>query len=201
MLPMTRGGSARPRLGVVTAQKMQKVRRLQSDGSICKALRIHQQRKCDPGLLAKERGVAHIAKTDRSEIGALGPELLLMVAQLRNMLAAEDSTVMAEEDDNGGAAFPQRAEPDFALIRVRKRDIGERAAKRFSHRRNLTRSSWNQQKKRLHTICGACRKSTRFLYPQIGRFIHKSRLSELRTRRPPHYDRRSNDEAGSETAT
>ena len=106
MLPMASGGSARPRLGVVTAQKVQKVRRLQADCSIREALRIHQERKCDPGLLAKEASVAHIAKTDRSEIGALRSKLLLMVAQLRDLLAAEDSAVMAEENDNGGITFP-----------------------------------------------------------------------------------------------
>ncbi len=54
MLPMARGGSARPRLGVVTAQKVQQVRRLQSGSTIREALRVHQERKCDPGLLAKE---------------------------------------------------------------------------------------------------------------------------------------------------
>jgi len=106
MLPMARGGSARPRLGVVTAQKVQKVRRLQSGSTIREALRVHQERKCDLGLLAKEAGVAHIAKTDSREIGSLRPELLLMIAQLRNMLAAEDSAVVAEKHDNCGMTIP-----------------------------------------------------------------------------------------------
>jgi hypothetical protein len=106
MLPVTGCLRARPGFGVVTSKQMQKVRRLQAGGTIREPLFVDQQRKRDSSLFAKQAGVAHIAKTDRREIGALGSELLLMVAQLRNMLAAEDSSVMAKEDDHGRAAFP-----------------------------------------------------------------------------------------------
>jgi len=106
VLTMACGGSARSSLGVVASNKMQKVRRLEARGAIREPLRIDQERKCDSGLLAEESGIVHIAQTDGREAGALSSELLPVVAQLRNMLAAEDSTVMAKEDDNGGAAFP-----------------------------------------------------------------------------------------------
>jgi len=106
MLPMAGCLRARPCLGVVTAQKVQEVRRLEAGGAIREPLLIDKQRKCDSGLLAKKAGVAHIAKTDGGEIGAPGSERLLMVAQLRNMLAAEYSAVMTEEDDYSGTTFP-----------------------------------------------------------------------------------------------
>jgi hypothetical protein len=106
MLPMAGGRRASPGFGVVTSKKMQQVRRLEADRAIREPLRIYQQRKRDSGFLAEEAGVASVAKTDSGEIGALGPEFIFMIAQLRNMLAAEDSTVMAEEHDNGGTAFP-----------------------------------------------------------------------------------------------
>jgi hypothetical protein len=85
---------------------MQKIRRLEAGGAIREPSLVHQQRKRYSSLLAKEAGIAHIAETDRSEIGALGSQLLLMVAQLRDMLAAEDSSVVSQEDDHGGPAFP-----------------------------------------------------------------------------------------------
>jgi hypothetical protein len=106
MLPVTGCLRARPGFCVVTSKQMQKVRRFQAGSAIGEPLFVDQQRKRDSSLFAKQAGVAHIAKTDRREIGALGSELLLMVAQLRNMLAAEDSSVMAKEDDHGRAAFP-----------------------------------------------------------------------------------------------
>jgi hypothetical protein len=39
-------------------------------------------------------------------------EGLLVFAQLRDVLAAEDSAVVAEEDEDGGIVFPERAETD-----------------------------------------------------------------------------------------
>jgi hypothetical protein len=138
MLPMAGCGRARPGFRVVTSEKMQQVRRLESGGAIREPLRIYQQRKRDSGLLAKEAGVASVAKTDGGEIGALRAEFIFMVAQLRNMLAAKDSTVMAEEHDNGGTTFPQRAEPDFALVGIGQRNSSKRKTERLRHRRNLT---------------------------------------------------------------
>ncbi len=138
MLPMAGRGRARPGFGVVTSKKMQQVRRLEAGRAIRQPLRIYQQRKRDSGLLAKEAGVASVAKTDGGEIGALGPEFIFMVAQLRNMLAAKDSTVMAEEHDNGGSTFPQRAEPHFALVGIGQRNFSEIMTERLGHRRNLT---------------------------------------------------------------
>ena len=159
MLSMACGRRARPSFRVVTSKKMQQVRRLESGRAIREPLRIDQQRKRDSGLLAKEARVGGVAKTDGGEIGALGPEFIFMVAQLRNMLAAKDSTVMAEEHDNGGTTFPQRAEPDFALVSVGQRNFSEIMTERLSHHRNLTRSGENQQKKRRRQAVGFARNS------------------------------------------
>jgi hypothetical protein len=106
MLPMAGRRRPRPGFRVVTSKEMQQVRRLEAGRAIREPLRIYQQRKRDSSLLAKEAGVAGVAKTDGGEIGALGTEFVFMIAQLRNMLAAKDSTVMAQEHDNGGSAFP-----------------------------------------------------------------------------------------------
>jgi hypothetical protein len=44
-------------------------------------------------------------------------------AQLRDMLAAKNSTVMAKKYDDGRAIGPQRAEPDGPLVHIRQNDL------------------------------------------------------------------------------
>jgi hypothetical protein len=95
VLSMTACLRARPGPGVVTSKQMQKIRRLEADGAIREPSLVDQQRKRDSSLLAKEAGIAHIAETDRGEIGTPGSQLVLMVAQLRDMFAAEDSSIVA----------------------------------------------------------------------------------------------------------
>jgi hypothetical protein len=48
-----------------------------------------------------------------------------VLAQLRYMLAAENSTVMAEEDYNCGIPLPQRAEAYFLSSGLGQHDIRE----------------------------------------------------------------------------
>jgi hypothetical protein len=49
-------------------------------------------------------------------------------AQLRDVLSAEDSTVVAKEDHNGRSALPQRAEARWFAIGVRERYSSQLAA-------------------------------------------------------------------------
>ncbi len=180
MLPMPACLRARPRFRIVTSKQMQKVRRLQACGAIREPLLVDQQRKRDSSLLAKQARVAHIAKADSREIGALGSELPLMVAQLRNMLAAEDSSVVAKEDDHRRAAFPQRTKPNFAPISVGKRNIGKRSAERLSHRpdpstihRESTknkRSAWTDFPRSSPKLREFRLSTDRLVFPQNGGF-------------------------------
>ena len=56
-----------------------------------------------------------------------------MFAQLRDVLAAEDSAVVAEEDDDGGIAFPEPAEADGFAEGVGENDAGKLLADGFGH--------------------------------------------------------------------
>lgn len=60
-------------------------------------------------------------------------ELLKVLAQLRDVLAAEDSTIMPQEDDDGGRVRPQRTECYGLAVDVRQGDAGESCAVAFSH--------------------------------------------------------------------
>jgi hypothetical protein len=49
-------------------------------------------------------------------------------AQLRGMLAAEDSSIVAQKNDDRWLFVPQRSEPDFPTITIRERDEGQLTA-------------------------------------------------------------------------
>ncbi len=56
-----------------------------------------------------------------------------MFAQLRDVLAAEDSAVVAKKDENGGTVFPEGAEADLLAKGVWENDIREFLAEGFRH--------------------------------------------------------------------
>src|ERR1043165_4617446 len=56
-----------------------------------------------------------------------------MFTQLRDVLAAKNSTIMAKKDYRRRRVPPQRAEADFALVGIRQDDIRERFAQRWCH--------------------------------------------------------------------
>jgi len=68
---------------------------------------VDQQGKVDAGSLAKHTGVVQVAQTDCGQGGSGLLELLLVLAQLRDMLAAENSAVVPKEDNHSGTFFPK----------------------------------------------------------------------------------------------
>jgi len=68
---------------------------------------INQQWECYSGFLAEHRRVTRISQADGGQLSALGLELSLVLTQLRDMLAAEDSAVVAKENDHGRIQLPQ----------------------------------------------------------------------------------------------
>jgi len=55
----------------------------------------------------------HVPEANRSQSSSGLLKLNLLRAQLRDMLAAEDSSVVTEENDYSGVPLPQRAEVHF----------------------------------------------------------------------------------------
>ena len=74
----------------------------QANSAICTPLGIDQKGKRDSGLLAKDLGVVCVAQADGGQPSAFIAECLFVVAQLRDVLAAEDSSVVAKEGDHCG---------------------------------------------------------------------------------------------------
>lgn len=128
MLADADGFGAFAGLHVVAAKQMQQVGVAQFDGAIGLALFVDQQRESDAGLLAEVLGVTDVAQSDGGKLCAFLENGLLVFAQLRDVFAAEDSTVMAEKNKHGRATGPQGAETNGMAVNVGKRNARELAA-------------------------------------------------------------------------
>ena len=124
---------ARPRLGIVAPKEMHQVSRFQLGGAVGNAIGIDQQREGDACLLAKGASIVHVAKPDRRERGSGLLEFILVCAQLRDVLAAEDSAIVAEKDDDGRIRFPKRAQPELAASTFGQHNVCQFRAERLRH--------------------------------------------------------------------
>ena len=82
----------------------------EAHSTICLPLGVNQKGKRDSSLLAKDLGVVCVAQADGGQPSAFIAECRFVVAQLRDVLAAEDSSVVAKEGDHCGLVGPERAE-------------------------------------------------------------------------------------------
>jgi len=78
----------------------------QADSLIGFALVVDEKRELDAGSLAEEPGITGIAQSNNSKVSAFLLELGFKFAQLRDVLSAEDSTVVAKKDHYGRLACP-----------------------------------------------------------------------------------------------
>jgi hypothetical protein len=133
VLVMTRSAGPFAADGIVFAKKMEQICRAEFRGSIRLALVVDQKRELDSCLLAKHSSVVGITEADGRKRSSFIPEGLFVFAQLRDMLAAKNSSVMAKKDERRGAAGPERPEPDFPSIGVGKHNFREPAAEGLIH--------------------------------------------------------------------
>lgn len=111
--------------GVVPAQQMKDVRALEFDGLVGFPSRIHQQWEVDALLLSKGGCVAGVAHAHGDDAGSGGLDLLLCVANPRDVVTAEDSAVVAEKDHRRRTLSPDGAQSDKGSVGVRKLDVGQ----------------------------------------------------------------------------
>ncbi len=65
------------------------------------------------------------AESYRRDDGLPVQEVLIAVAQLRDVIPAEESAEVAEPYQNGRVVAPEIAQPDGATIGVRQLDVGQ----------------------------------------------------------------------------
>jgi hypothetical protein len=134
VLPTTRRYGTCPSLAIVFPEELEHRADTKIDGAVGTAIGVDQQRKCNPRLLAKDARVFHIAEPHSGNTGAFELESLFPFAQLRDMLAAEHSTVMAQKRHHTRRAGPQRTQPNLLPVGIGKYDLGELGAKCKFHR-------------------------------------------------------------------
>jgi hypothetical protein len=133
VLVVAGGFGALAALGIITAEEMEEIGFAEVGEFIGLAALVDEEGEVDAGFLLEEEGVAGVAEADGGEGRILGKEGWLMFAQLRDVLAAEDSAVVAEEDEDSGMRFPEGAEADLVAEGVGERDAGETLTEGFGH--------------------------------------------------------------------
>jgi hypothetical protein len=109
VLAMSGGAGAFARELIVLAQQVRQGSFAQFDGLIGHTFFINQKRKRDAGFLAELAGVVRTSQSNGNELCSFILKSLLVFAQLRYVLAAEDSTPVAEKNNNRRMAGPQRS--------------------------------------------------------------------------------------------
>ena len=115
---------------VFVPENMQQVSAAQAGSTIGLALRVHQERKRDAGLFAEKAGVVLVAEPDGGESYTFFFEGLLVFAQLRDVLAAEHSTIVPQKYEHRRTLRPQRAELNRTVVRVGQDDARKLRAER-----------------------------------------------------------------------
>jgi hypothetical protein len=106
VLMMAGGAGTIASLEIIWAGEVKQIGGSQSGDDVGLAMLVDQQGKGDARFLAEKASIVAVAEADGGEGGAFVEKGLLVFAQLRDVLVAEDSAVVAKEDDDGGVAFP-----------------------------------------------------------------------------------------------
>jgi exopolyphosphatase/guanosine-5'-triphosphate,3'-diphosphate pyrophosphatase len=101
-------------------------RDLRSGRLVGLAIGVDEQRQVEVVLLLEVLRVLGRALPDHRELHAGGLELVPVAVQLHRVLAAEQSAVVAEEDEHRGPLRPQVAEPHVRAGRVLEHDVRDR---------------------------------------------------------------------------
>jgi hypothetical protein len=96
-------------------------------------LGINQKGEGDSSLMAKDLGVVCVAQADGGQPSAFIAKCRFVIAQLRDVLTAEDSPVVAKEGDHCGVGGPQRTESDRPSFRVGQDNSRELLTYRLRH--------------------------------------------------------------------
>ena len=98
---------------------------------------VDEQWKGDAGFFAKFAGILHVTQADGRQTRVLTLKCYLALAQLRDVLTAENSTVVAKKSYNAGPIHPERPESNQIAIAIGQRNIGYSDCEGIGHARIL----------------------------------------------------------------
>ena len=133
VLAVAGGAGALAVFEIVASEEMENVGGFEIGDFVGLAVLVDEEGEVDAGFLLEDAGVVGVAEAYGGEGGVFFMEGWLVFAQLRDVLAAKDSAVVAKEDEDGGIRFPERAQADGLAEGIGERDIGELPAKGFGH--------------------------------------------------------------------
>ena len=107
MVRVPSGFGASASLGIVASQQVKQVRALKFHGEIGFPLFVNEERKRNARFFAESAGIDAIPQAHSGQVRTAVAEDLFVGTQLRDVLAAENSTVMAQENYHGRLADPQ----------------------------------------------------------------------------------------------
>jgi hypothetical protein len=90
----------------------------QACGPIGAKLRIHQDGPIESIILTEGLSEARGTVADDHELGSAGADLVYAVAQLRDLLTAEHSAEVSDEDEDDRAVLPERSETDALSVDI-----------------------------------------------------------------------------------
>ena len=125
VLRVSGGFGAGASLSIIASQQVKQVCVLELHGGIGFALFVNEQRKGDTRFVAKSSRIAAIPKPNCGQGRSAVSEGLFVRAQLRDVLAAENSAVMTQENYHGRLADPQRTKTEFLTVCVRQGNHGK----------------------------------------------------------------------------
>ena len=130
---MACGASTSPGFGIVRAEEVEDVGFPQAHGTVRQSLLVDQKREGDASFFPEQERVGPVAKAHRSQVRALLFEGRLVVAQLSDVLTAEDSTIVAQKHEDGGLLPPKGTQTQLSSVGVGQNDAGERLAEGTGH--------------------------------------------------------------------
>jgi hypothetical protein len=133
VLPVSGCTGSFPCPRIILAENMKERAVQETHGTISMPFAINQKWERDSGLFAKQLGIVCIAQANGGQPGAFIAECLFVVAQLRDVLAAKDSSVVAKEGDHCGLAGPERPESDRPSFGVGQHNFREFLTHRLLH--------------------------------------------------------------------
>jgi len=113
---------------VIRTKDMEQVANPQSGNAISDAFFIDEQRKRDASLLPEEAAVVLVTQPDGGNAGSFMVKFRFVLAQLRDVLAAEDSAIVPQKDHNRRRFGPDRSQPDLITFRIGQTDARQPCA-------------------------------------------------------------------------
>ena len=122
---------------VVFAEQVEDVGFLEVHSLVRLTLLVDEQRETDSGLLDEGAGEDEVAQADGGQVRTTLFELRLMGAQLRDVLTAEDSTVVTQKNEHRRPVHPEEVELNRTFVGVRQDDAGEALGISAGHAKGL----------------------------------------------------------------